>query len=79
MASGTEGSSVTQLKDELKSLSSDQCQHLISELEFKIEISAAKSLALKSNLYLPWKVLQKERTSYLVKYITVQVAGRCRG
>ncbi len=70
------GATVVQLRDELKSLPVDQRQTLLTDLEFKIEIPAITSLALKSNLCLPWNKMrnmkryhkQTKRSSFDYKY-----------
>lgn len=49
---------MVQLQDELKSMPADQRQTLLTHLEFKIEIPAITSLALKSNLCLPWNKMR---------------------
>ena len=49
---------MAQLRHEVTALSTDQRQELLSDLEFKIQIPAITSLALKSNLCLPWNKMR---------------------
>lgn len=47
-----------QLQAEVKSLPSDDRRALLADLEFKIEIPALTSLALKADLCLPWNKMR---------------------
>lgn len=60
---GQGGGKVVQLRNELKSMPAET---LLTDLEFKIEIPAITSLALKSNLCLPWnKMRNMKRTNHI--------------
>lgn len=52
VVSGGEG--LAQMRDEVKSLTSQDRLALFKDMEFKIEIPALTGLALKADLCLPW-------------------------
>lgn len=56
VASG--GAKLSQLQDEMKTLSSDERQHLLQDMTFKIEIPALTGLAMKADLSLPWNKMR---------------------
>ena len=72
--SGSEG--LAQLQSELRSITSDERQAVLKDLEFKIEIPALTSLALKYNLCLPWnkmRNLKRFEDGYMDELITASI------
>lgn len=54
----SKGSNLVQLQAEMKSLSGDDRQTLLEDLEFKIQLPAMTVLAMKAKLSLPWKKMR---------------------
>ena len=52
------GSSPQQLAEEVRVLSSDERQKLLTDAGFSIEIAANKGLAMKADLGIPWNKLR---------------------
>lgn len=57
----SKGEPVKQLQAEIGSLNSEERQELLKGLHFKIELPALTSLAMKSDMCLPWNKLRVAR------------------
>ena len=57
----SKGSNITQLKAEVRTMSREDKQALLEDIEFKIEIPAVAALAMKSDLCLPWNRMRRMR------------------
>ena len=55
------GAGALQLEDEVAALSREQRQRLLTSEDFRVEISAEDSLAMKADLVLPWNKIRVMR------------------
>ena len=55
------GAGALQLEDEVAALSREQRQRLLTSEDFRVEISAEDSLAMKADLVLPWNKIVMRR------------------